>query len=185
MYTVYVLKQQEDVGIFCAELDRNEYCTSVYCRRSPDLPPTKTTGSTSSTGVRSSSFRRRSRPSVGARQRRSCHDVARELGRVVLNAASSSRCRSVDSASRIEPAEAAGARRRSRGHPRRSRSHDAPRSSVRGETHVDESQSNSAQAVRLSHGADAVADLEGGRAGSAPPPVGRRTDAVTHGTPDM
>jgi len=26
-----------------------------------------------------------------------------------------------------------------------------------------------------------VADLEGGRASSAPPPFGRRTDAVTHG----
>ena len=30
---------------------------------------------------------------------------------------------------------------------------------------------------------EAVADLEGGRAGSSP--FGRRTDAVTHGTPDM
>jgi len=27
----------------------------------------------------------------------------------------------------------------------------------------------------------AMADLEGGRAGSAPPPFGRQTDAVTNG----
>jgi len=34
-------------------------------------------------------------------------------------------------------------------------------------------------------GTHAVADLEGGRAGSAPPHFERRTDAVTHDTPDM
>jgi len=38
--------------------------------------------------------------------------------------------------------------------------------------------------IIIIRGRTAVADLEGGRAGSAPP-LGRRTDAVTHGTPDI
>ena len=115
----------------------------------PATPPSTTLAAASTWKPRSTlSVGRHARP-VGANRRR--REVARELGRLVL-AAASRRCHSVDSATRLDRSSGRRHRQRSR---RRSHSHDADeaRSSSDHEQHasIDNSRSNSitvAESVR-------------------------------------